>query len=871
MDGTYALAFTATDDDADVGTASDSITVETISAPLDAQAVLPLRVFSNGLSPTSATIDLDVADQPNADVLYLRIHAPVYRDVSINPRPKFRVRLDAKPWVDIANSAVDVYAHEAAYGGLDGTYHTVRMTIPAADLGGFVSGDNTLEVQFIGTDGVTSGGRVVELDVRDATDSSSVLTAPLTLEDPLGWTPIYTDADSVAAGSALWRARNSLTRSSIDAGSLVASCNDCHAENGLDLWYYNFDDKSIVARSQFHGYTEQQGRLIASYIRSHATLYGPGYDPPGRPWNPPFQPGPGRDLLPVHQWAAGSGIDGVLEDDDETVDYASAALDSLAVTATLRMGNIPIAIQLPDWNEWVPDEHPLDMLTYGDDFEDLNMWTDYVHARDVLSTTAPEDVTDLHDLINEIAREAKRYRKDVKGTALAPPDAPDKPWEEFQRSLFHWAAVKTWELNREFSLEDDQGLVYAPYDEPRGWIGGDRNPFDLAPHIITKDGFWFHTKHVGKYFSTAWYSAQTSIFNGNTVETGEIGPIDWNYHPNHVFGLPKEGGPAHPYRALYSLQKMNQLLYHYEDSGYNEDFGIRWRQAHPGRYNPGSSDQVDYYADAEPVRLGQTFDRMLSEFMDRLDAAGGPSAWDGRRRVDTDGDGGYCDEDESKLKPATWDGDTGGGCTDDWVDPVSGDMRTNEVTANGRYAEMWLWMIPQYRDAGVTEATLGRLIDWGAGVWPLGPWADVCDAGTPGTVCAMNVTLFAALTLALAVLGGLVDGLRLTTIAEYRRGSLGRNKLWHRLQFAREAVIGLACALFYFDGWAVLAGLAVYGSWRWVAFDVAHAAAVGREPLEEGTVADTDRLLARLPVWARLALYLACAIGSAWWLWAVTP
>ena len=42
-------------------------------------------------------------------------------------------------------------------------------------------------------------------------------------------------------------------------------------------------------------------------------------------------------------------------------------------------------------------------------------------------------------------------------------------------------------------------------------------------------------------------------------------------------------------------------------------------------------------------------------------------------------------------------------------------------------------------------------------------------------------TLFAALTLALAVLGGLVDGLRLTTIAEYRRGSIGRNRLWHRL------------------------------------------------------------------------------------------
>src|SRR5207249_8229093 len=44
---------------------------------------------------------------------------------------------------------------------------------------------------------------------------------------------------------------------------------------------------TTLFRSMFHGLSEQQGELVASYIRS---LPVPN---PGRPWNPPYQPGPG--------------------------------------------------------------------------------------------------------------------------------------------------------------------------------------------------------------------------------------------------------------------------------------------------------------------------------------------------------------------------------------------------------------------------------------------------------------------------------------------------------------------------------------------------------------------------------------------------
>ena len=68
-------------------------------------------------------------------------------------------------------------------------------------------------------------------------------------------------------------------------------------------------------RSRFHGLSEQQGQQIASYIRS---LPVPS---PGRPWNPPYQPGPGLDAQPVVNWAAGAGLAWVLDNDSGTLPF----------------------------------------------------------------------------------------------------------------------------------------------------------------------------------------------------------------------------------------------------------------------------------------------------------------------------------------------------------------------------------------------------------------------------------------------------------------------------------------------------------------------------------------------------------------------
>jgi hypothetical protein len=146
------------------------------------------------------------------------------------------------------------------------------------------------------------------------------------------------------------------------------------------LKYFNFSNTSIITRSRFHGPTTQQGEQIASYIRS---LRVPN---PGRPWNPPYQPGPGLDEKPTSEWAAGAGLAWVLEDDTKelpflldvhrrqfgsTADVLKGGADTRTLVGQINSdvfrpdGNlnpreIPIALELPDWSQWLPRVHPKD-------------------------------------------------------------------------------------------------------------------------------------------------------------------------------------------------------------------------------------------------------------------------------------------------------------------------------------------------------------------------------------------------------------------------------------------------------------------------------------------------------------------------------
>src|SRR5207248_10083246 len=136
-----------------------------------------------------------------------------------------------------------------------------------------------------------------------------------TEEDPNTWTPPLRDSASMAAGQDLWENAQLRANGFPNAPQIRAHCADCHAYDGRDLKYFGFSNASIIARSQFHGLSLLEGQQIASYIRS---LPVPS---PGRPWNPPYQPGPGLDAQPVANWAAGAGLSWVLDSDTATLPF----------------------------------------------------------------------------------------------------------------------------------------------------------------------------------------------------------------------------------------------------------------------------------------------------------------------------------------------------------------------------------------------------------------------------------------------------------------------------------------------------------------------------------------------------------------------
>lgn len=211
-------------------------------------------------------------------------------------------------------------------------------------------------------------------------------------DDPSDWAaPSDGDASN---GAALWNQRDLLLDGRGDP--ITASCASCHFSNGADLKYFGYSIRTIGVRSRFHDLTDQQGKDIAAYIRSInlQTEEGTTYEAPGRPWQPPFQPGPemlGSNNSPdrgdAAYWMAGAGLRWVLNYEREVpnterdmlahifpkdrnpsngVDYIESGPYSgdlqwkhIHLDSTIIVRRIPLSRQFPDWNNWLPDVHPL--------------------------------------------------------------------------------------------------------------------------------------------------------------------------------------------------------------------------------------------------------------------------------------------------------------------------------------------------------------------------------------------------------------------------------------------------------------------------------------------------------------------------------
>ncbi len=252
--------------------------------------VLPVEVF--GVSSASVPVSFSISPGANLSgqlQLWLQIHGLEYQSQA-------SVQINSGAWIPINDTTVTYLGNGGTYGGIGGGFSTLKMTLnlPAGSVN---QGTNTLTFRFNQSNGISSGFRVLNFNILAADGTQLIPQSTFTQDDPSTWTPPLNDAADIQAGQNLWRTAQ---LSAPGFGPIQAKCGSCHSQDGRDLKYFNYSNSSIETRAMFHGLNAQQGEQIASYIRSldvTTSVYA-------RPWNPPYQPGPGLDSRPVSDWAA---------------------------------------------------------------------------------------------------------------------------------------------------------------------------------------------------------------------------------------------------------------------------------------------------------------------------------------------------------------------------------------------------------------------------------------------------------------------------------------------------------------------------------------------------------------------------------------
>src|SRR6266436_6103329 len=502
--------------------------------------LLPIEVLSADGTTVSRTVALQSGDADSVRSLWLQVHGVRYANEA-------SVQVNTSAWIPLNNDTVTVAEPGRSFGGIGGGFATLTVTLPLPN-GTVVSGANTVQFRFNQTDGVTSAYRVLSWNFL-ASDGRKIIPAENFAEDaPETWAPPLSDAASIRAGQELWQGAPLAVNSLPNSQRMLAHCADCHAHDGRDLKYFNFSNASIIDRSRFHGLSVLQGEQIASYIRSLALPN------PGRPWNPPYQPGPALDEQPISSWAAGAGLDWVLDQDTDALSYLFGQRDArLSRTASNPRGNttslrelvghitpdtfrpdgnlnprqIPIALQLPDWSQWLPRVHPKD--AWGSAFTQSEFAALYdgnttpeskgktgakPPLRELLTAvqTADHNIRPLVAAFTQWSQARRSFLKRfVDGKTVWSPLLTEKVY-----STQLWQLVKTWEMMQEFGLEGRGHDFFGSTADSRTWCN--TIPAESAPsaaHIPNGAAGVGGSTLTNEYFTTAWYELQVVLNSGN--------------------------------------------------------------------------------------------------------------------------------------------------------------------------------------------------------------------------------------------------------------------------------------------------------------------------------------------------------------------
>lgn len=563
----------------------------------------PVEVVSE-VSDFTASRTVTITDASDITELWMKIHNFSYDG-------KVSIRVNGGSWFTPTTVNSEIGYPEKLYGsgGIGGAWDTIRLTIPMSDA---ANGSNTIDWRFNGTDGLSSGFRVLDWKFLAADSSVVSYTETRVEDDPDAWVAYSTVTDSLTDGF------NQYTTASLThptKGVLAVTCSECHANGGEDLKYFNYSNEAIVARSKFHGLTEAEGRNIASWVRE---LNLPN---PGRVWNPPFQPGPGIDSGNAEDWSAGAGVDAVLDTDQEMLallfpdginDEGVADTDSF-----LNLRETQINQMLPDVFNWLPNDHPEDL--WGSAFTSHPAYTMY--TTDIPATLAAGSGSYLP---NRFKRDLENWQSDV-DDFRDNDQVPDVSWTTEDRAdanlaLMTWAAMKRWEIVRQNDLETNTvaTTVYPNTREQFTWLGQDRAVFDLAPHISGVGGQAnsYDSFEEAKYRSAAWYHAQ-AIINAGNCEPLSLKPVDWKYTYGHTSDISgNSGGPTGALLASEYLKALGVMdcANNLGDRGwYARHVNPYWWARRLWRENLSSGPQYAGWSASQINDMGETFLRVFVE------------------------------------------------------------------------------------------------------------------------------------------------------------------------------------------------------------------------------------------------------------------
>ena len=723
--------------------------------------LLPIEVLGEEGVIEEIEFSLSTAIASKTDKIWLQVNNLSYQD-------KASVKVNDEEWYSLNHNSCYIYSPEKERGGMThGGHNTIRLSFPT---NGISNGINKIKFRFNTSDGISNGYRVVRFNLLDTNNNQLLDSSFFKEDDPKDWKAPYTDALKIQRGKDLWYYANlesnylPIDRKGSWYGysfpskqPIKAKCASCHTQDGRDLEIFSYSNKSIIERAKFHNLTEEDGKMIASYIRSLSEEHD-NVGRYGRPWNPPYQPGHELKDKPIEQWAAGAGLDAVLEADKDMLPYMfptgatqETVYDRFDSDKMVDRTLLPLAIQLPDWKHWLPIIHPMDAYSKDDYWENpvafggrpnIHPKQGYINFRNFLEEM-PVSQRNPNRLMqqnrefwyhyrfflaqrndgNQSLSEHWREPKSMATTKLA----EGIPRELAATSLARLMAVQYFEVMNEFNLQDKAHWFAKPEDQPgvRQWFGENYQVFEVPPHfqacvseqeLPINDGYniignclFFHgqSQATGAYESTAWYHLQLVVNGGNGM-VSHNSPMDYNYHPDFIVKASSTSGIYEPLRYYHSMNAMYQFRSWSGATTPNDGKGFRIRVQGPWHI------------------IGRTDSNQLNDFtpsswpklLDNLE--NGMSTWVLNAQLRQ-----FLKEvqkPENNLE--NWNRLQNGGSNE--LDAIS---KTTEQLQDMTYfvglyyhADKFYYLIPEFAKLGVDCQILEELINWCSEAWPNINW-----------------------------------------------------------------------------------------------------------------------------------------------------